>query len=1228
MNRPGLVAVVCLAAVAACSDAICPAPIFVAIQTSSVTTDVDAAMPGVQTDVRVRTSLSPPDEVTLEVSSASGELLETATVPVDDTGVATFAGVSVVNPETQLRATVDTECGHAEDELVVPVTAGTGCDLVVAPAPVAIPFFAPVGVLNSVIDPDPDIDGFQATLIVDTSPGAKVQIFENTGTGDTSIGTADANDNGTAMLTHTLLDGPRSLRALCSINNGGNNGGGGSSVAAVSEPVNVVVDITPPDCSFVDPAPGTTITPAFDNDFDLSNGIQLQVTGLVSGDDVFGEPATLDVAPVGGMAAPVTVTDVGTDGTAGGVTTIDPDIASSFSFVFGSRDHAHNTCTVVESYDVVLDGCAIAITSPTQPVTVDADGNAANGTQVDVDVQVATACAGRTVTSTCGLDNPSATVPADGQLTLRTQWCTTSPCEQSDLCTVTVSNDAGIVTSAATTIDFDDLGPDTTVAVVSPPTPCGSTVTPAADVDPASGVQVVARVTTVGAVSQQLEVTTGTGTTTVDASSDVLLTLAPGVNSLVGLSADALGNTTRTAACPITLDDLTVSFSPPAADGFIARGDGTVVGSDITFPLCGTVSAAGASVSLVIDTGAPVPATVTGTTWCRDVTLAESPPSHTIVASATAGASAGSASLQLVVDLTLPPPVLNLAATAVDRHTIGVTWESPSDGGAPVTAYVAKVATTPITEVNFDTTGTPIATGAPQAPGTPESAFFDTARLGLSYFVAVATFDAAGNRAVASTAGPISTSLDRTGGLTAPDANLGSLRLGTAIAHGRFNDDDLDDLAVSAPTRDATGGTAAEAGAVYVYFGTPLGIPATPDLVISSTVAGAHFGAGLTAIHLPSTAAGRDDLVVGAPGLTATGLLDVYRGGAGISAGARDAATADLVIAGDPASPGLFDASSLGATLVTADVDGDGQQDLVASMPTSNGGDGGIVILYGDTIAGNIHLSNTDSSGANGVIAELFADPSTPGRRLGTYLHDVGPTQGPLDPTDDLAVVFADDNTTSDSLYLLRGNGTRPTSTGVSLRSFTVGRDLHLSYTTSSTTTEWGAQVTSIPDANGDGARDLVIAAHRANNDHGQVVVVSGNLVGISGQAATSDPNATITTIDGGNNAQLGAIVLESDGVSDFDNDGVEDLLLVGRSGGSVLGYLWFGGTLPAGATTVSSAGFSFAAPSAFRIGFTNPAGALGTAAWVGDLDGDGVPDVCWGTPITNGDDGTFEVFD
>ncbi|MDN3354979.1 FG-GAP repeat protein [Actinomadura sp. DC4] len=103
---------------------------------------------------------------------------------------------------------------------------------------------------------------------------------------------------------------------------------------------------------------------------------------------------------------------------------------------------------------------------------------------------------------------------------------------------------------------------------------------------------------------------------------------------------------------------------------------------------------------------------------------------------------------------------------------------------------------------------------------------------------------------------------------------------GATLATGDFNGDHCDDLAVGVPDHGSARSGADGTGAVYLYYGSPAGL--RPGRVLGTRDLGREpgsdrFGAALVAGDLDRD--GRDDLVVGAPGLSGGGGVGVFTHG-------------------------------------------------------------------------------------------------------------------------------------------------------------------------------------------------------------------------------------------------------------------------------------------------------------------------------------------------------------
>jgi hypothetical protein len=340
---PGILAGSALLAAGCDGAALCRSAVFVAFTPTQITTDIDGFAPGVQTNLRVRTSLLVGDVVTLEVLDASGTSFGTVSRAVDAKGDAAFDYVTVPTPRAVLRASGHGICGEGHDEIAVDVAAGTACALTLDPAPEANAHYAPLGVLGAATDPDPVAPGYQATVRVASTPGWTVEI-RRAGDGQ-ALGVVTADRDGAAALPVALADGVVGFDAIC-------RGGGGELTAPATM---AMVDTAPPSCELVLPAPGSLITAASDLDGDPGNGVQVLVTGRAPDGDVAGEPVDIGLAEAGVGAIAVPGTTTADDGTARAQITLLPaDSPATYDVAITMHDHAGNACTAVASYSVRL----------------------------------------------------------------------------------------------------------------------------------------------------------------------------------------------------------------------------------------------------------------------------------------------------------------------------------------------------------------------------------------------------------------------------------------------------------------------------------------------------------------------------------------------------------------------------------------------------------------------------------------------------------------------------------------------------------------------------------------------------------------------------------------------------------------------------------------------------------------------------------------------------------
>src|SRR5262249_39255526 len=140
--------------------------------------------------------------------------------------------------------------------------------------------------------------------------------------------------------------------------------------------------------------------------------------------------------------------------------------------------------------------------------------------------------------------------------------------------------------------------------------------------------------------------------------------------------------------------------------------------------------------------------------------------------------------------------------------------------------------------------------------------------------------------------------------------------------------------------------------------------------------------------------------------------------------------------------------------------------------------------------------------------------------------------------------------------------------------------------------------------------------------------LIDGGVMGTSGVAKTTDPGVVLTSILAPGVVRFGAAIVSGDrgSVRDIDGDGHEDLAIAGFASGAKL-FVWFGGTIPTGNATTSSASYIMPGPSTFAFLRTQP-GAVGQAIWIGDTNGDGLDDICWSAPNDNNHNGSFQLLE
>jgi hypothetical protein len=387
--------------------------------------------------------------------------------------------------------------------------------------------------------------------------------------------------------------------------------------------------------------------------------------------------------------------------------------------------------------------------------------------------------------------------------------------------------------------------------------------------------------------------------------------------------------------------------------------------------------------------------------------------------------------------------------------------------------------------------------------------------------------------------------------------------------------DGIPDLAVGAP------GTLSNAGRVFLLSG----LTGTPIRTIDGA-AGARLGTSLVAVE-DRDGDGLFDLVAGAPGTgDRPGLVHLLSTATGVFLATASGASGDR----------------LGTSLtVTHDVDGDGRRDLLAGAPRGPGqgqGSGEALLLSGMDLDLIHRIAGRFPSGRTGqAVAALAA----PGRGDGGKTSILVRIESTSTRGLDAAVAFAGD---------LDGDGQAEFALGAPLASpmglqaagrvrvFSGRAGTALLDVAGATAGErLGSAIASLSDLDGDGVPEIAVGAPATATGPlpGRVVVLSGR------------DGRSVAELTGRAAGERFGLALASG--ADIDGDGVQDLL-VGAPGADP------SGRADAGRLDVfSGADLSFL----FEVQGIRARDRFGsTVAFLGDVDGDGVPDLLCGAPAAS----------